>query len=266
MAAAADDNDAYEDAWAPLEAELDAWMASGRAASVWWRDDDAARPTAALDRLLGLAATAGAPLALAVVPAWLCADPSPALAERSGVAVLQHGFAHVNHAKAAGEKGACEIGLHRGRTAILDDLAVGRACLEQAFGNAFVPVLVPPWNRLDQALLPDIAGLGYRGVSTFGPRGPAVGPAGLVVNNCHCDAVDWKHDHAFRGTARTLVQLIGHLAARRAGEADPDEASGLLTHHLDMDEATWAFTARLLDTLARHPAVNWMNAREIFSP
>ena len=42
--------------WADLDAELDRWKAAGRAATLWWRDDDATRPTPALDRLLALQA------------------------------------------------------------------------------------------------------------------------------------------------------------------------------------------------------------------
>src|SRR5216684_8019215 len=52
--------------WLDLERELDAWRAAGRSATLWWRDDDAVRPTPALDRLLAIAA--GVPLALAVIP------------------------------------------------------------------------------------------------------------------------------------------------------------------------------------------------------
>ena len=41
--------------WAELDLELDRWSAVGRAAILWWRDDDAAEQTAAVDRLLAVA-------------------------------------------------------------------------------------------------------------------------------------------------------------------------------------------------------------------
>ena len=52
-----------------LDRELDAWAAAGRVAEAWWRDDDATAPTPALARLLEARRAAGAPVALAVIPA-----------------------------------------------------------------------------------------------------------------------------------------------------------------------------------------------------
>ncbi|HEX2018023.1 MAG TPA: hypothetical protein VGO17_03705, partial [Aurantimonas sp.] len=51
-----------------LLAELDGWAGAGRRLDVWWRDDDAARPSPALDRLTAAAADRSLPLALAVIP------------------------------------------------------------------------------------------------------------------------------------------------------------------------------------------------------
>ena len=55
--------------WQQLSAELDQWQASGRVATLWWRDDDAAAVTPALERLLVLQRDRGVPLALAAIPA-----------------------------------------------------------------------------------------------------------------------------------------------------------------------------------------------------
>ncbi|MCH6588741.1 MAG: hypothetical protein IH805_10580 [Proteobacteria bacterium] len=70
--------------WRILSEELDAWAAAGRAATLWWRDDDAVEPSADLERLLGLAAARDIPIALAAIPArasealaeWLKAHPA----------------------------------------------------------------------------------------------------------------------------------------------------------------------------------------------
>ena len=255
-----------ETAWALLRRELDAWAAAGRQATVWWRDDDAYRPLPTLERLLALSTDLDAPVALAVVPAWLGRDLANALDRHPCVSVVQHGWSHTNHAGGAGEKGACEVGLHRGRKAILEDLRKGRDVLEDAFAGCFQPVVTPPWNRIDPALFPDLALMGYRGISTFDARNDEPAAAGLVAQNCHCDPIDSKAGTGFRGTRRSLVQLTGHLADRREGRVDSDEATGFLTHHRDMDEQTWAFAERLIETIVRHPAARWADARELFLP
>ena len=139
-------------AWATLETELDAWAETGRTAQVWWRDDDAAAATPAFERLLQLAAGTGAPLALAVIPA----SAEPALARQvadqpADVTVLQHGFAHADHAPAAAKK--CELVSPAARPAGIDELCQGPERLRRLSAQRFRPVLVPPWNRIAHDLL-----------------------------------------------------------------------------------------------------------------
>jgi hypothetical protein len=55
------------------------------------------------------------------------------------------------------------------------------------------------------------------------------------------------------------------LQARRLGEGDNDEPTGILTHHLVQDEATDAFLRRLVTITEEHPAARWLDAAEVFS-
>jgi hypothetical protein len=254
--------------WHDLERELDAWQGRQRPLTLWWRDDDAAAPSPALDRLLALAERAGAPLALAVIPA--AADE--ALARRleglSRVAVLQHGYAHLNHAPPDERK--CELGPERPATAVLDELAAGRARLKALFGGRQLDVLVPPWNRIDDALVGKLAAAGFRGLSTLGPRGPGPAPSGLRQVNVHVDLIDWRGGRGFVGLGAALDQVLGHLAARRegavAGGGDGDEPTGLMTHHLVHDEGCWDFLDQFLVRAQARPWLRWLAAAELFGP
>ncbi len=251
--------------WEALSQELDAWAAARRRAALWWRDDDALEASAALERLLGLAAARGVPLALAVIPA----RASQALARRvetapPRTALLQHGYAHRNHAPANEKK--AEFGAHRPASAVLEELARGRAHMEDLFGAAAAPVLVPPWNRIAPGLLPRLPGLGLRGLSTYRARAAAEPVPGLVQTNAHVDLMRWPEPRGFRGEAEALALLVGHLRARRLGEADADEPTGLLSHHAAHDEAGWAFLERLLARLGEHPAARFVTAGEAFAP
>jgi hypothetical protein len=242
-------------AWQKFFAELDRWPA--RKATFWWRDDDASAPSAALDRLLGLCEQ---PLALAVVPAKL----RTSLAERlagSRVDVLQHGFKHANH-QPRGEKKA-EFGNARALAVMQEELARGWQRLAAVFGQRALRVLVPPWNRIDERLVATLAGQGYGGLSTAQPRDGAA--TGLFQANSHVDIVDWaRRPREFIGVEAALDLAIGHLAARRAGAVDAEEPTGLLTHHLVMDDAAFAFAGEFLARSAAHQAVQWRAARDIF--
>jgi hypothetical protein len=246
--------------WSDLERELDLWRAAGRNATLWWRDDDAVRPTPALDRLLALAA--GLPLALAVIPEQATGALAERLANRPELHVLQHGWRHANHAPPDAKK--AELGPHRPTLAMLDELAAGRQRLALLFGSRARAVLTPPWNRMSEALVPVLAGAGYCGLSMAGPRRAAEPSPGLRQVNTHADLVAWRSG-SFIGTAAALGLVTAHLAARRSGTVDAAEPTGLLTHHLVMDDAGADFVAQLADMTRRHKAVRWLDAVEAFA-
>lgn len=251
-------------AWQQLERELGAWAAAGRRAEIWWRDDDAGAPSPAFERLLAVAAASRAPLALAAIPAKV----ESALAEvleiqAPGAVVLQHGYAHADHAAAGAKK--CELVDPARHPAIVDELRQGRARLASLFGARFRPVLVPPWNRIDPVLLPQLPALGFTGLSTYTARTAAMPVVGLRQANCHVDILEWHPQRRFLGTRAALELLAGHLAARRLGKVDAAEPSGILTHHQVHDAAAWDFLAELLDRLARHAAVRLLSAHEVFA-
>jgi len=247
--------------WRGLEIELEQWEQAGRAATLWWRDDDAVMATPALDRLLATARRPDGttvPLCLAAIPAQADRTLAERATENSHLSILQHGFAHVNHAP-PGEKKA-ELGGHRPAEAVLDELADGRQRLEVLFGDRFLPVLVPPWNRMAPAIRNGLPAIGLKNHSVYGPRAPGDGPA----INTHADIIDWHHGRGFIGTAAALHLIAGHLAARRERRADPEEPTGLLTHHLVHDEAGWSFLTELIYRLSRQAGARWLAGTDIF--
>ncbi|MBP0617384.1 polysaccharide deacetylase family protein [Jiella mangrovi] len=232
-------------------AALDRLSDAGRRVAFWWRDDDARRPTPELERLLALAKDHDVPLALAVIPE----GAEPALAERLSrephVSVLLHGFSHANHAP-EGEKRA-EFGDHRPAEAMAGEITAGKSKLEGLFGNSFHPVFVPPWNRIGPSARTLLPHLGLPIVSTYGPA-KARGEGMPAEHNTHLDIMDWR---AMRGLA---IDEADRLLAAQIDENRAGETIGILTHHLQHDEAAWALANRLLGLLAAHPAAGWKAA------
>src|SRR3546814_17676244 len=118
------------------------------------------------------------------------------------------------------------------------ELQAGRDLSSRLFGDRWLPVLVPPWNRIADAVAERLAELGYRGLSTFGGAGRTF--PGILRLDCRVDPVDWHGGRGFVGVPRALGPVLRHLRARRTGDT-PDLPTGLLTHHPQMDEATWGF-------------------------
>lgn len=243
--------------WEDFERELAAWQAAGGEATLWWRDDDATRPTAALEAVLALSRTAAVPVALAVIPEGAADALADRLADAGEATVLQHGYAHANHA-ADGER-QTELGPERPVAVRLAELAEGRRRLG-AFRRA-LPVLVAPWNRIDPALVPALPAAGLAGLSTLGPRPAAVPAPGVRQVNVHADIMDWE-TRRFAGDERVLGQLTRHLAARRSGAADPAEPTGVMSHHAFHDREAVAFLAALFEVTRGR--ARWLAAGEAF--
>ncbi len=227
---------------------------------MWWRDDDAADVGPSLERLLELHRRTGVPLALAVVPAAATPALAARLAAEPAVDVLQHGYAHVDHAPASDKKS--ELGAHRPAMLVLGELGTGRLAMERLFGERPLPVLVPPWNRIAPALVPALPEIGFSGLSTFGARTRVEPVRGLRQVNTHLDLVDWHDGRRFVGEDAALARLVGALAAARAGETEP---IGILSHHLAMDEGAWDFLLSLWGRVRAMQGVKMPAAHELFA-
>ncbi|MDW6025608.1 polysaccharide deacetylase family protein [Mesorhizobium sp. BAC0120] len=241
--------------WQPLHAELACWAEAGRIADFWLRDDDAIEPTAALDRLLAVCARHAIAVTLAVIPAAARRSLAERLQATDKVTVAVHGWAHENHAPANEKKE--ELGPHRPEQVVLQELAEAKVMIDRLFGDRALPVLVPPWNRIDKTLLPALGRLGFAAVSVYGRARPAP----IRVVNTHIDPIDW---HGGRG-CRDIGALIGELTTelRWRREAGSNEPIGMLTHHLVHDEPVWDFLDGLLEAAATNPACRWLSAREL---
>jgi hypothetical protein len=238
-----------------LIALLDQAARRSKRPQLWWRDDDAATVTPALERLLALACRHDLPLALAVIPKDADEALAARIAEQPRVTVLQHGWQHRNHAAPHEKK--MELGSHRPLAAVTDELRLGFERLGQLFPDAFLPVLVPPWNRIDERVSAARQEIGLVGLSTFGPA-----PVGAVHQvNTHLDIIDWRT----RGPlprAEAYAQLCGELERRLGGDTEP---LGILTHHLVQEDASWVFLDELLGIAARHPAAAWPSIGDLFA-
>ena len=219
--------------WDKLKEELDRWP-EGKA-TFWWRDDDATAPSPALSRLIALGLQ---PLAIAAIPARVESALAEALNE-TRIDVLQHGYGHVNH-EADGAKKA-ELGAARPAEAVIEELSDGRRRMEALFGPRFLPVMVPPWNRIADAVVARLPEAGFRGLSTYRarPRDSSASPTGRISLPCAppamrtpiaCGLLAWQptstrstkrhsmgnHSHAAIHTSRCARIATGRIASSAA--------------------------------------------------
>lgn len=242
--------------WELLNQELSEFAQTRGSIRFWWRDDDASEYGDELNRLLRLSRDYKIPLALAVIPGRLKENLVSELMGES-TDVLQHGCHHVNLASAQEKK--CEMLL---QNSVIDCLPEFRSFLKDTFENRFTSILVPPWNRIAEQLLPRLKDMGFVGVSTFKSR-VEESMFGLKFINTHIDIVDWKGTRGFAGEERILADIVNALKLRRSRTRDSHEPIGLLTHHLDHDELCWDFIERLFDFTQNHSSVRWERIHQL---
>ena len=244
--------------WADLAAELDRWAAARLCARFWWRDDDAVSDSPALTALLECAA--GVPVALATIPALADDSLSDRLSGEPQITVFQHGWRHHDHAAVPP---CSEYPAGRNIATVLDEFREGRRLLLERFGERALPVFTPPWHGLADAYFPLLCEAGLSGLSRRGPRAaPKVG--GLIQVNVHCVPIEWTSPPRCGDEATYLGQICRHLEGRRTGAYDRDEPTGVLTHHLVQDQASYTFLSRLSAEIAAHSAAAWVDPRDLF--
>ena len=118
--------------WSALSHELNAWSGIGREVTLWWRDDDACRANANLERLLNVASIKQTPICLAVVPMAVQPDLRSLLDSGTDISVAVHGITHKNYSE-SGEK-KCELSGNRSIEETLKQLVSGLEILVEFAG------------------------------------------------------------------------------------------------------------------------------------
>lgn len=249
--------------WSLLAEELALWPES---VPFWWRDDDAIADSAALQKMLAIAKQNSAPVHLAVIPANL-QDSLAIIKAPEHLAhcfVLQHGFDHQSYALAGQRK--IELGGSQAKepqlTKLLANLAAGHRLLQTHFTSQYLPILVPPWNRVESPITEHLSHLGYQQLSVLASNKLKETRFHL---NVHIDIIDWKQ-RQFAGEAQVLSKIISSLAALRiqaeqdgTQKGEPVKPCGLMTHHLDHDEECWAFLTRFFAFCQQQGKVVWLS-------
>jgi peptidoglycan/xylan/chitin deacetylase (PgdA/CDA1 family) len=246
-------------AWRPVTDELERWKQAGRTAGFWLRDDDACAATPALHRLLDRAGVHRAPILLAVVPMKAEPELAALLRGRDDVDVAMHGAWHANHAS----EGARSSETPAGRTidAISAEWREARARLTALFGPGAGAWYVPPWNRMSDeaaAILPEI---GFSALSVF--RGASLAAPGLRRADADVDLIDWRGGRRGRTAADIAAAAAAVLAAARQGGRS---SIGILSHHLDHDDAAWSTLEGLLEVVSAHPSAGWISPGRAATP
>ncbi|MBX7145827.1 MAG: hypothetical protein K1X44_00800 [Alphaproteobacteria bacterium] len=243
--------------WSDLKQELILWDSHNLSIYMWWRDDDAVQFTPELQLLLNLAKTNHCPITLAVIPYANQLKLDDMIHNEYELSIVQHGYRHHNHETYPTKKS--EFGLNRSLSDSIDDLHEGQLLMKKVFGPYALPVLVPPWNRIDDRIIDYLPSLGFKGLSTFGTDKIGL-KKGILQWNCHIDPINWHQGKSFYGESQ-VIDMILHEIQKRRFNSSSHNPLGLLTHHLIHDKNCWNFIQNLLDFSQNYSCIQWISLK-----
>lgn len=237
--------------WLPLRQELATWRGSGLELPFWWRDDDAIQPTAELEQLSVLSVSSGVPVHLAIIPRDATAALATYIGQNVSLVPVVHGWTHENHAPADLKK--AEFGATRLTRDCIADFQAALTRMKTLFPDRLARMFVPPWNRIDPALMTPLAEVGFSAVSTYLPRKEADAAPGLAQINTHLDPIFWRGTRGLVPPSDLVALAVALLKDRRRAITDNSEPFGYLTHHLVHDADIWEFSRQFLKEMGEGP-------------
>ncbi len=226
----------------------------------WWRDDDAVEESTALNHLIDLQQRYNIALHLAVIPHHLKSTLLDSLSPHDDIWVLQHGFSHQSYA--APQQRKIELGGECDPEQLRKQLAQGKHILEHAFPKQFLPIMVPPWNRVDDWVHPLLQSIGYSAWSGLASLSPSLNTKNIVdqLDNypVHIDIMNWK-TRQFAGVEIVVNNIIQHLEKQRLSTTSENKAIGLMTHHLVHDTSCQQFLDQFFAFSQTHSMIEWQN-------
>lgn len=219
-------------------------IAEGQLPPLFFRADDIGAAGQAFDALCKLFRNYQVPLAMAVVPAWLSDARqgrifSSAPLEEPLWSWHQHGWRHINWQQNGPE---CEFGNDRAPERQHEDILQGRQKMERIFGQHFVPVFTPPWNRLSAATVKILRNLQFRGISTTTPLPPGI----RLPYDFHClPARLFLHARTCKDPLEDMDNLLDDFTAL----VQCKQPAGIVIHHQRMTPFAFEFLEHMLYNL-----------------
>lgn len=249
-----------DEAFLPLDIEVDRWRAAGLECRLWLRDDDLIADSDNFQKLIALMRKYDTQVMCSIIPATLDTGFARTLLADEHVIYVQHGYAHKNHEPQGQEKS--EFGLARPLAKRIADIRAGFYKLDQALGDNFCKVFVPPWNHIADELVPILRVMGYCGLSRHGLQRYPTTAESIHQFNTHVDITNWgaPESQRARPLEAVILDLSRILAAKRTSSGNLQEAIGILLHHRVMNPDSWIVLERLLQyckSLLYKPVTIW---------
>ncbi len=243
-------------AFQKLNDEIDFWRAEDRKVRFFLRDDDAVSDTPPLRKLVELSKRSDTPILLAIIPKMADKSLAKLVQETPLVTPAAHGYAHISHTP-QGYK-PCELDRFRPLEVVIEEMKAARAKLAGLVGEGISALLVPPWNRIHEEIIPHVGDAGFAGISA---KGWQRDPTPVPMVNVHMDIIHWSGGVTGRDREWIYLNLAENLEAARKSGWKP---VGILTHHLVHDDRAWDSLEAIFE-IAKQCEAKWIAADDLLA-
>ncbi|MGE0633622.1 MAG: hypothetical protein AB7O96_14510 [Pseudobdellovibrionaceae bacterium] len=205
---------------------------------LFFRNDDVGWNLKDFEKLLGLFVKNGQKLNGAAIPsASMDAYKKDVFnAHRGNLQIHTHGYAHLDH-QSEGKK--AEFGSARSHDSVKKELRESLSMTQDVFKDLFFPAFTPPWNRIDETLIPLLAEAGFKVLSRDGDKISKT--PGLKDLNIDLDLHTSKKPRIY-----TTESLLAE--AEEVGKTK--KHVGIMIHHKHMVEDDFVFMDQFLKLLS----------------
>ena len=245
--------------WKKLSDELKKWEGINRTPIFWLRDDDITKGNSNIFRLINLCESNDTSLYLAAIPAEIDLKLVNKIKDYSKVYFFQHGYTHRNHSP--GKISKSEFSSIREIDTMNSEIQKGFKILSDCCGEKFLPVFVPPWNRMTEKLFPFLPKLGLKAYS--GKKTSFTKIKEIFIRDAHVDIINWKNNRKFIGEIIAIKEIVNQLVSTRKNQSVTTMPTCILTHHKVMGDDSFLFLETLIKKSKELGAI-WGSPEEIF--
>lgn len=219
---------------------------------LFFRNDDLGWMPQQFERLLDIFRKYEIPLCAAAIPLYAkdSYKKGSFAKDKNVLEIHSHGYSHLDHQN-QGKK--AEFGNARNPQSVQEELIRSREITQELFGELYFEAFTPPWNRIEDSLLPLLPAAGFKVLSRDGQKLASI--AGLQNLNIDVDVHTSK-----KGKLQSEQSLWEAVESVWQNQ----DLCGVMLHHKHMDDLDYEVLESFVQSL-KERRVSVLTYREIYN-
>lgn len=209
----------------------------------WFRDDDGNVLNDKFKRLVEFFEVKKCTLLESIIPFDLDSNIVDYIKMKDNIYIGQHGYTHIDYSIDKSVKS--ELCSSRDIETVISEQKIGNCILEEAFGEKYTHVYVPPFFEIEDVIKNKLIGLGiYNAFSIWWSN--SMINMDIPEINVQIDFVDWNFEEKFAGERYVNSQIERELKGICDNSCLDYGIIGIVLHHNLMCDDDYVYLSNLL--------------------